>query len=72
MKRVKEEYDLLHPADCIGDTGAAIVPSLVAVAKSAAEKECSTGDGVLFHCANDDEQRAVLIGRYLDPEDNHG
>jgi len=69
MKKVKEEYDIWHPADCIGDTGAAIVPVMVSVGKSAAEKELSSGDGVLFHCANNDDQRAVIIGGNLDPED---
>lgn len=71
MKTVKEEFDIWHPADCVGDTGAANVPTMVAVAKSAAENECSGGDGVLFHCSNDDEQRAVIVGGYLDPEDDH-
>lgn len=64
MDTVKEEFDLWHPADCIGDTGAAIVPCMLAVAKVAAEKGFSKGPGVLFHCSNDDHQRAAIVGRY--------
>lgn len=67
LKKVKEEYDIWHPADCIGDVGAAIVPCMLTLAMHAAEREFAAGDGVLFHCANDDEQRGVIIGRYIDP-----
>ena len=72
MKTVKEEFDIWHTADCIGDIGAAIVPCMIAVAKMAAVREYSKGDGVLFHCANDDEQRAAIIGQYRAMENTDG
>ncbi|MEZ6136492.1 MAG: hypothetical protein R3C53_16475 [Pirellulaceae bacterium] len=68
MDKVKSEYDLWHPADCMGDVGSALLPSMLVVARSAAEKAYAIGDGVLFHCANDDEQRAAIVGRYDDPQ----
>ncbi len=72
MKQVKQEYDIWHPAECIGDIGAALVPCMLAVAKAAAEKDYAMGDGVLIHCANDDEQRAAIIGSFVNPESDHG
>lgn len=69
MKIIKEEFDIWHPADCIGDVGAATVPTMINVSHSAAVQGVSAGDGVLFHCANDDAQRGVFIGRYLNRED---
>ena len=68
MNQLKEEYDIWQPADCIGDIGAAIVPTMIAVAKSAAEKEFAPGDGVLIHCANDDHHRGVIIGRSVNSD----
>ncbi|MCR9295068.1 MAG: hypothetical protein NXI32_20310 [bacterium] len=72
MKKVKPEFDLWHPADCIGEVGAAMVPCMLTVATAAAKKEYAPGDGVLFHCANDDEQRAAFVGRYMNAEKQHG
>jgi 3-oxoacyl-[acyl-carrier-protein] synthase-1 len=53
--------DLWHPADCIGETGAAAVPSMLAVALVAARKGYAAGDLVLAHCGNDDGRRAAIV-----------
>ncbi|WP_220498213.1 hypothetical protein [Stieleria mannarensis] len=71
MKQVKEEFDLWHTADCIGDIGAAIVPCMIAVAKTAAEKKYAPGDGVIFQCANDDGARSAIVGRYTSGAPRH-
>ena len=59
-------------ADCVGDLGAAIVPCMIGVACAAGEAGYSEGPGVLFHCANDDAQRAALIGRFIGESAGNG
>jgi 3-oxoacyl-[acyl-carrier-protein] synthase-1 len=56
-----EFQDLWHPADCIGETGAAAVPGMLAVALLAARKGYAPGDPVIAHSANDDGRRAALV-----------
>jgi 3-oxoacyl-[acyl-carrier-protein] synthase I len=63
IRKVKPEFDLWHPADCIGAVGAAIVPCVVAVARAAAGKEYAPGPGVLCHFSNDDGARAAVVLR---------
>lgn len=63
IRKVKPEFDLWHPADCIGAVGAASVPCVLAVARAAAEKGYAPGPGVLCHFGNDDGARAALVAR---------
>jgi 3-oxoacyl-[acyl-carrier-protein] synthase-1 len=56
-----EFQDLWHPADCIGETGAAAVPAMLAVALIAARKGYAAGDPVLAHSGNDDGRRAAIV-----------
>ena len=56
-----EFQDLWHPADCIGEVGAAAVPGMLAVALTAARKGYAAGDPVLAHSGNDDGRRAALV-----------
>jgi 3-oxoacyl-[acyl-carrier-protein] synthase-1 len=56
-----EFQDLWHPADCIGETGAAAVLSMLAVALTAARKGYAAGDPVLAHSGNDDGRRAAIV-----------
>jgi 3-oxoacyl-[acyl-carrier-protein] synthase I len=65
MRKLKPEFRLWHPADCIGEVGAAIVPIVLAVAKAAAEKGYAPGKGVLCHFANDDGARAAMVLSYI-------
>lgn len=67
MKKVKPEFDIWHPADCIGEVGAAVVPCVLSVAKAAGEKGYAPGPGTLCHFGNDDGLRAALILRYDAP-----
>jgi 3-oxoacyl-[acyl-carrier-protein] synthase-1 len=61
MRARKAEFDIWHPADCIGEIGAATVPCILAVAKAVSEKGYAPGSGVLCHVGNDDGTRAAMI-----------
>jgi len=72
LRAIKEEHDIWHPADCIGEVGAAIGPCVLGIALTAARKGYAPGPGVLCHFANDDGERAALMLRYGRPGDSHG
>ncbi len=72
LRVIKEEHDIWHPADCIGEVGAAIGPCVLGIALTAARKGYAPGPGVLCHFANDDGERAALILRYGRPGGSHG
>lgn len=65
MRERKEEFDIWHPADCIGEVGAAVVPVVLGVALAAARKEYAPGPGVLCHFGGDSADRMALILRYI-------
>ena len=60
----KEEFDIWHPAECIGEVGSAAGLAMLAVADAACRKGYARGPGILFHAANDAGQRAAAILRY--------
>lgn len=66
MRKVKPEFDIWHPADCIGETGAAIGTAALAVALTACRKRYSAGPNILVHCSSDGGQRAAAILRYAE------
>ena len=57
----RTEFDVWHPADCIGEVGAVIGLVMIAVLKSACEKGYSKGSDVLLHVGNDDGRRSSMI-----------
>jgi 3-oxoacyl-[acyl-carrier-protein] synthase I len=61
LREHKGEFDIWHPADCIGEVGAATVFCVLGVAETAARKGYSKGNNVLCHFGNDNEDRAVMI-----------
>lgn len=61
LRARKEEFDIWHPADCVGEIGAAAGGVMAGVIKSACEKDYTKGYEVLLHTANDDGRRAALI-----------
>jgi 3-oxoacyl-[acyl-carrier-protein] synthase-1 len=63
MKVRKVEFDIWHPADCIGETGAAIGVVALGVALAATRKAYAPGPNMLFHSGNDTGQRAAVILR---------
>lgn len=57
----KEEFDIWHPADCTGETGAVMGLVMVAVLKTACEKAYSKGHYILAHLGNEDGKRSSMI-----------
>lgn len=64
LRSRKEEFDVWHPAECIGEVGSAIGPALLAVAEAAGRKAYAPGPAMLLHAANDAGQRAAIVTRY--------
>jgi 3-oxoacyl-[acyl-carrier-protein] synthase-1 len=64
LRQRKEQFDIWHPAECIGETGAAAGIAILAVADSACRKAYSPGPSVLSHCANDSGRRSAAILRF--------
>lgn len=60
LRKRKEEFDIWHPADCIGEVGAVAGLVSLAVGAYAAAKDYSKGRGVLFHLGNDDGRRVAM------------
>lgn len=60
----KEFFHLWHPADCIGETGAAIGPAMLAVALAASRKGYGEGPNIFCHLGNDAGERAVALLSY--------
>jgi 3-oxoacyl-[acyl-carrier-protein] synthase I len=66
MRVRKEEFDIWHPADCIGETGAASGLCAIAVALAATRKGYTRGPGILCHFGSEDGERAALILRPIE------
>ena len=64
LRSEKEQFDIWHAADCIGEVGSAAGPVAFNVAWHANEKKYSKGDNVLCHFSNDDGKRAAAILTY--------
>jgi 3-oxoacyl-[acyl-carrier-protein] synthase-1 len=60
----KEEFEVWHPADCIGEVGAAIGIAAVAVGLLSGRKGYSPGQRCLVHLAADGGARSALVLRY--------
>ena len=59
----KGQFDIWHPADCIGEAGAAIGPCAVAVVLFAIRKNYAPGPGILGHFSADNGDRVALVMR---------
>lgn len=64
LRARKEEFDIWHPAECIGESGAVAGLATLIVAETACRKAYAPGAGILCHMANDAGERAALILRY--------
>jgi 3-oxoacyl-[acyl-carrier-protein] synthase-1 len=64
LRQRKEEFDIWHPAECTGETGAASGVAVIASAQAACGKGYTKGPNVLAHWANDDGQRAAVALQY--------
>lgn len=60
----KAEFDIWHPADCVGETGAAIGFISLAVIKAACEKQYTKGHNILVHAGSEDGRRVAIIAAW--------
>jgi 3-oxoacyl-[acyl-carrier-protein] synthase-1 len=56
-------FGLWHPADCIGDVGAATLPAMVAMLYFGARKDYLPGPTSLGHLGNDDDKRSAFVAQ---------
>jgi 3-oxoacyl-[acyl-carrier-protein] synthase-1 len=66
MRQRKEEFDIWHPADCIGETGAVIGIAALAVALASSRKAYAPGPSMLCHLGSDIGERAAIVLRYVE------
>ena len=64
LRQRKETFDIWHPTDCVGETGAAVGVIALAVALAACRKGYAVGPNILLHLGNDAGQRAAAVLRY--------
>lgn len=64
MRVLKEEFELWHPAECIGETGAVSGIGVIALAEAACRKSYARGRAVLAHWSNDNGLRAAATLHY--------
>jgi len=60
LRKRKEEFDIWHPAECIGEAGALAGVAVIALADAACRKQFAPGTNVMAHLANDAGQRAAV------------
>jgi 3-oxoacyl-[acyl-carrier-protein] synthase-1 len=65
LRERKQEFDIWHPADCIGEVGAAIAPSAAIISVTAAQKKYAPGNRILCHFGNDSGDRAAMVLGYF-------
>jgi 3-oxoacyl-[acyl-carrier-protein] synthase-1 len=54
-------FGVWHPADCIGEVGAAALPSMLGVLHCGARKRYLPGPTFLAYLSNDDDRRAAVV-----------
>ncbi len=64
LRQRKEIYDIWHPADCIGEVGAAIGPAMLSVLLAAMRKGYAPGRNVLVHAGSDNGLRSAMVLEY--------
>lgn len=69
LKRKVDDQPLWHPADSIGEVGAAVGGAITIMTAFALLKGYALGNSVLCHLSNDDEQRGAFI---MQKEINNG
>lgn len=65
LRKRKEEFDIWHPADCVGEVGSALAAVMLIVVKFACENGYSEGNRILAHIGNDDGKRSAIILNWL-------
>jgi 3-oxoacyl-[acyl-carrier-protein] synthase I len=65
LRERKIMFSLWHPADCIGEVGAATVPAMLAMLFAGARKDYLPGPIFLGHVGNDDDKRAAFVAQAM-------
>jgi 3-oxoacyl-[acyl-carrier-protein] synthase-1 len=65
LRRRKEEFDIWHPAECVGESGALAGIAIIGLADAACRKQYAPGGHILAHMANDAGQRAAATLQFL-------
>jgi 3-oxoacyl-[acyl-carrier-protein] synthase-1 len=60
LRKRKEEFDIWHPADCIGEVGVTQGLVMLSILKMACEKGFTKGYRMLAHMGNDDGRRVSI------------
>jgi 3-oxoacyl-[acyl-carrier-protein] synthase I len=68
VRERKVLFSLWHPADCIGEVGAATLPAMLAMLFHGARGDYLPGPMFLGHLGNDDDTRAALVAQALSPQ----
>lgn len=61
LRKLKDEFDIWHPADCIGEVGSVMGLVMIAVLKVSCEKDYTKRHHILAHLGNDDGKRSSMI-----------
>lgn len=64
----KVMFGLWHPADCIGEVGAATLPAMIAVLFAGARKDYLPGPTFLGHLGGDDDKRTAFLAKATVPQ----
>jgi 3-oxoacyl-[acyl-carrier-protein] synthase-1 len=64
LRAPRKEFDIWHPAECIGEVGAVAGFATLVVAEAACRKRYAHGPNILCHAGNDTGQRVATIVRY--------
>jgi 3-oxoacyl-[acyl-carrier-protein] synthase-1 len=65
LRQLKEKFDLWHPAECIGESGALAGVAVLAVAHAACHKNYAPGSNILTHMSNDNGARAAAVVQFV-------
>ncbi|MDR5734115.1 hypothetical protein QCE47_17545 [Caballeronia sp. LZ025] len=60
-RTIRTGFEIWHPAECVGETGAAIGPLMLAVLHAASLKGYLKGNCILAHMSADEGARAAMI-----------
>lgn len=61
LRKRKDEFDLWHPAEGIGEAGATVGPMMIANALIACQKSYAKGERILLHSGSDGDLRVAAI-----------
>lgn len=66
LRRRKPDFDIWHPAECIGEAGATAGLAMLALADAGCRKGFVPGRSILAHMSNDNGRRAAIIVQFRD------